>query len=144
MGLKIYLAAPWAHRGDTQIAALQIEAAGHTITEPWWTHTESEDHDELVRQATRDIEGIAKADFVIVLQLAVSEAKATETGIAMMLAKPIVVVDPNWSKPGYKNLFHYLLTVVPTMDEALVKASEFEQALARLVTEYQAKLDAEK
>ena len=146
--MNIYLAAPWANRIEAVTAADAIEAAGHTITEPWWTHLESEDYDELVRQATKDIEGIAKADFVIVLQLAQSEGKACETGIAMMMTKPIIIVNANGHKATFAerggNLFHHLLTVVPTLNEALAKAAEFEQAIARLIAEYQAKLDAEK
>ena len=142
--MKIYLAAPWPHRGDAATAALAIEAAGHTITEPWWTHPECDDHDELVRQAMKDIEGVAAADFVIVLQLAQSEGKAAETGMAMMMAKPIVIVNPNWVAATYQerggNLFHHLLTVVPTLEEALVKVVEFEQAFAKMIAEYQAKL----
>lgn len=136
MGLRIYLAAPWANRNDAAAEGRKIEARGHTITEPWWNHPESTDREELVRQAQRDIEGIVAADFVIVLQLALSEGKAVETGIAMALMKPIVVVNPS-GQPA--NLFQNGLHSVATLTEALDLASEYEAML----WEYSAKVEAE-
>lgn len=114
--MNIYLAAPWANRDDAREAARHITEAGYDIMEAWWNHSESHDHDELVNQAYSDVAGIVRADTLIVLQLATSEGKAVETGIAIAQGIPVIVVGKR------ANLFHHLdgaVTVVETLGEAL-------------------------
>jgi nucleoside 2-deoxyribosyltransferase len=111
--MKIYVAAPWVARETAGLVASQLEQRGHVITERWWDHHDvgvypgpayGEDLAELRAQADRDIAGVESADVVVVLQLAKSEGKAVEQGIAIALGIPIVVYSP-LNERGH--LFHY-------------------------------------
>lgn len=112
--MRIYLAAPWDHRDETRVFAKVLKQAGHVITEPWWEHhnvgaypyeAKGSDLDELVNQAWKDYAGVLTAQRVVVLQLAKSEGKAIETGLAIAHKIPICVYTPEGL---YGNLFHYL------------------------------------
>ena len=126
--MRVYLAAPWDHRGDAAVFAAVLEERGHKITEKWWLHPDvgaypheakGKDLDELINQAWRDFAGVITAERLVVLQLAKSEGKAVETGIALRERIPICVYTPEGL---YGNLFHYLPEVkkVRTMEEVLV------------------------
>lgn len=93
----------------------------------WWLHEEitaypneafGEDLLELQTQARSDILGVQDAGQVIILQLAQSEGKAVEMGIALSYRIPIMVVSPN-GKRG--NLFQYLpqIQFVKSIEEAI-------------------------
>lgn len=111
--MNVYIAAPWVHRDDAREAAKIIDAAGHIVTEAWWDHVdvgqkfdgsdETAITDELARQAALDIIGVMNADVVVVLNLAKSEGKAVEQGIALTLGVPIIGVGQMGS-----NVFQYL------------------------------------
>ena len=112
--MNIYVAAPWAHREQAKTAADAFVAAGHTIAEEWWNHrdvgvyphsAEGEALAELQRQGIDDLTSLYQADVMVVLQLAISEGKAFEQGVAYNLDKPIIVISPNGDRG---NLFHYL------------------------------------
>src|SRR3954464_15266950 len=89
---KVYLAAPWTHRPDALAAAQQIEAAGHAITEHWWRHADVplDQRDEIRAQAQADVDGVLAADVLVLLNLAKSEGKAVEQGIALQRGIPII------------------------------------------------------
>ena len=108
--MRIYLAAPWLRRHEVPAVAAQLEAAGHTITERWWEHPDvnsggPDAHPELERQAFADFEGVVRADALVLLNLATSEGKAVETGVALALVKPVVVVGER------SNVFHHMPNV---------------------------------
>ncbi len=131
MGLRIYLAAPWANRDNARGFGERLEAAGFAITEKWWDQTPTDDHDELAVQATKDVMGVAQADLFIVLQLGQSEGKAVETGMAMAWAKPIIVVNPLGAPAvGSGNIFHHLLHVVRSFEEAMKITAKVQAAYA--------------
>lgn len=126
--MRIYIAAPWTHKTDAARVASLLETAGHTITKRWWEHCEvpgylTADHsndDELTEQALQDIDGVLTADVFVLLNYEKSEGKAVETGIALAVGIPIIVVG------GRSNLFHYLdvtLATEATLDRAIIEAA---------------------
>lgn len=122
--MKLYLAAPWKDRASIAEIAGKLEAQGHSITKKWW---EVEDVPEgtakapevLRQQAQDDMDGVVRADLVLVINTAKSEGKATEQGIALALNKPILIVGKRGEFSA--NVFHYMLNYnwVETVDEAL-------------------------
>lgn len=125
--MRVYLAAPWVAQDEAKLFAEAITGAGHKITEPWWNHPDvgvyphaahGKDLDELIKQAWRDWDGVLIADRVVVLQLAKSEGKAFETGLAMANRIPVCIYQPEGL---YGHLFQYLPAVkkVHTIGEVL-------------------------
>lgn len=121
--MKIYIAAPWKHRGQVPGIAAKIEAAGHTITWRWWTIEnvpESERTVENLRhQAINDVQGVKDADLVLLINSERSEGKSLEQGIAVADNKPIIAVGTRGEFS--QNVFHYLTNYrwVTSVDEAL-------------------------
>jgi nucleoside 2-deoxyribosyltransferase len=109
--LRVYIAAPWTHKAEVAAAAALFEAAGHVITKKWWLHREVPGYlkagiskaqvKELRQQVGEDMEGVARADAFVLLNLGPSEGKAVETGLAIELGVPLFLVGPK------TNLFHY-------------------------------------
>jgi nucleoside 2-deoxyribosyltransferase len=125
-GRHVYIAAPWTEREAAKQAASLLEAAGYTVTEPWWEHPVVDvehlsDHtEELRNQASKDWQGVRRADALLLLNLKASEGKAVEQGLALAAGIPIVAVG----QPGvpYPNVFHFLPHYywVGSVEEALV------------------------
>lgn len=119
--MKVYIAAPWVDRHLVPAIADQFEAAGHEVTERWWLHPDvngylgAEDNPELEDQAMKDFMGVVEADAFVVLNTGKSEGKAVETGIALTMCIPVVVIG------GKSHIFHYLPDVqfVETAAEAI-------------------------
>lgn len=137
--MRIYVAAPWINKAEAAAAAEAFEQAGFEITERWWLHPETTNHDELVAQAFKDVQGILDAQLMVVLQLGPSEGKAVETGIAMMAMVPVVVV--NSAGEGGRgigkaaNLFQVLLPIVDSVDAAISVAGDVEKQYAEMQAE---------
>lgn len=120
--MRVYLAAPWVDRVKASALATQIEEAGHTITHRWWdvedtpgTYPSNVDDPYYEDCAIDDFQGVVTADVVVVLNSCKSEGKAAETGIAIALLKPVVVIGVR------SHIFHYLPNVqmVESAEEAL-------------------------
>lgn len=99
--------------------AAQFEAAGHTLTERWWEHVDIPGYpnnvtaagfNALEDQSTLDYLGVVYADVLVVLNTERSEGKAVETGIAIALLKPIILVGSR------TNIFHFIPSVYPVRD----------------------------
>lgn len=86
---RIYLAAPWAQRHAAQIARTQLEAAGHTVPCRWLDVADGADS---VLEAQHDVEDLRACEVLVVLNLAMSEGKACETGMALALCMPVISV----------------------------------------------------
>ena len=122
--MKLYIAGPWKYRDEVRAAATLFKAASHTITEEWWDHLDIThnssilpiDREEMARQARADWAGVWGADQLIFLNLAYSEGKCVELGMALADKIPICAVG----EPGM-NAFHYLPEVVwvHTVEEAI-------------------------
>jgi nucleoside 2-deoxyribosyltransferase len=101
---KVYLAAPWTHRPDARAAAAVLERAGHTITERWWDCESLPATDaDLGRYAQADMDGVLAADVLVLLNLAKSEGKAVEQGIALQRGIPIIAIGADRT-----NVFQHL------------------------------------
>lgn len=124
--MKLYIAAPWVDRAALPEFARRAESDGHEITERWWEHrdvpnypnaTTHDEDEELRAQAVADWRGVRECDVFILVNSGKSEGKAVETGIALVLHKPIILV-------GFRsNLFHWLVKpqhIVATFNDALV------------------------
>lgn len=109
----IYLAAPWTHRFDARKARTELQRAGHTVPCRW---LEVADGADPVLEAQHDVQDLRAAEVLVVLNLAKSEGKACETGMALMLGIPVVSVYEG------ANIFLKLPHVhqVNTLAEALV------------------------
>lgn len=113
--MRLYIAAPWNNKDEARAAALLFEKAGHTITQKWWNEPPGADLDCSARA---DWKGVTTANVVIVLNIAKSEGKAVEQGIALQAGIPIVGVR------GRKqlNVFQHLtpeFTWLQTVEEAI-------------------------
>lgn len=120
--MRIYLAGPWTCREEVRQAACRFEAAGHTITEAWWSHRDVALQDpqrdiKLRQQAHHDVSGILTAQRFIFLNWASSEGKCVELGMALTLKTPILAVGMR----SLHNIFHYLpqITWVLTVEKAI-------------------------
>lgn len=121
--MRIYLAAPWVFKDEAARAGALLESAGHIITKKWWEHREvpgyihppDVSNDELMFQAAEDLAGVFNAQVMVLLNFAVSEGKAVETGLALAYGTPIIVVGVR------SNLFHYLpgVTFAKSIEEVI-------------------------
>jgi nucleoside 2-deoxyribosyltransferase len=101
--MKVYVAAPWENRESANEWASTLEAQGFEITRKWWEHEAGdEEFDVLREQAVADLDAVADADAVLVLQISRSEGKAAETGAAIAFGIPVIALL--FDKPG--NIFH--------------------------------------
>jgi nucleoside 2-deoxyribosyltransferase len=119
--VKIYIAAPWIKKQEAIAVGEQFKAAGHEITSRWFYH-EGDPNDSagvtatnerIQVQANEDIKDVLRADTLVVLNLAKSEGKAVETGIAIANNIPVVSVGPR------SNIFQALGKEVDTVEEAI-------------------------
>ena len=98
--MRLYIAAPWKYRDQARVAGEQATQRGHVITEKWWDHediTENstllpQDRKEMAKQAQADWDGVSSADAFIFLNLAYSEGKCVELGLALVNMLPIFAV----------------------------------------------------
>lgn len=105
--IKVYLAAPWVCRDAARGVAKDLEAAGYSITRPWWDMEAGwEEHDKLAHHAEEDVAAVVAADVMVVLDYAKSEGKSFEQGVAKMCGLHIIGVR----KDGVdnQNIFHHL------------------------------------
>jgi nucleoside 2-deoxyribosyltransferase len=100
---SIYVAGPWKHRDDVSAIAAQFEAAGFAISHRWWDFDGNDADSTYLREcAVKDVLGVMGSDVLVVVNAEMSEGKAVETGIAIALDKPIVIIGER------SNIFHHL------------------------------------
>ena len=114
----MYVAAPWLHKADALVAQTQFEAAGFEVVSHWIQyHGDGANDAELQAQAVEDYaEIVAKTNAFVILNLALSEGKAFEFGVAYRQKLPCVVVGSR-----ERNIFYHLPGVlqVETVEEAI-------------------------
>ena len=129
--LQVYLAAPWAHKHEAQRVVWWLKRHEISITSRWLDFVgDSTDPVVLRREATRDWEDLSRSDVLVLLNMALSEGKAVEQGLALAWGKPII------GMPGpAHNIFHHLpapaYTWVPTIDEVLKILRRHQETLDR-------------
>ncbi len=137
--MRLYIAAPWAHRDKAQAVALEFENNGHDITEKWWLHKDvgqgdmGKEPEEMASQAKADEIGVLNADHFIFLNLAYSEGKCVELGMALSEGTPILAIG----EPAM-NVFHYHPRVkwVETVEEALERIGRVKRIRTKAATAY--------
>lgn len=115
--MKLYVAGPWAHRSAAIQAAEYLASRGFEIVSRWLhEHEDTTSHPALQREALSDVADVRACDALVLLNLAKSDGKASELGMAYILGKPIIVVG---SSTG--NVFYHLpeVTVVDTLEQAI-------------------------
>lgn len=125
---RVYLAAPWVHKADAGIAKKALQDAGIEVVSGW---TEREDSpqetapEEMVRQAGYDYAEVQKANTLVILNLAKSEGKASEMGMALAYGHRVIVVGPRTG-----NIFYHLPQVeqVDSVQEAIFKLTGADYA----------------
>jgi nucleoside 2-deoxyribosyltransferase len=131
-GTRVYLAGPFASRPILALARTELQQIGWTVSSRWPDSTEDSDTDtsaEVQAQAAvADLEDIRQAsDLVVVftaqsvgLRPAVSGGRHVETGYALALRLPVIVVG----EP--ENVFHHLpqVTVVPDWHQAVLELAD--------------------
>jgi NTP pyrophosphatase (non-canonical NTP hydrolase)/nucleoside 2-deoxyribosyltransferase len=130
MAKKVYVASAWVTGNRAVEVKKQLEAAGIEVTSRWLERVDkpddasydySKDADYMNNHARleseKDIEDVRRADAVVVVNLAKSEGKAVETGMAIAWGIPVIVIGEK------TNTFHSLsspaMKVVATVEEAL-------------------------
>lgn len=130
--IRIYIAAPWAHKDKASELKKQFEAAGLEVTSRWMDlHLPKPnvaddggiayDEEVLRREAMEDIKDVLECDIYCVFNLEKSEGKAVELGLAIASFKGVVVVG----KP--LNVFQYLngMVRVMTAEEAIAACLDY-------------------
>ena len=129
--MKVYVAAPWVRKQDAIAAAGRLRGAGITVTSQWFDHGgdpndstgESVPDAEIRDQAIQDYNDVARADYVMVLNLEKSEGKAVETGFAIAMNKPFICVGPR------SNIFQVLgAGMFQSVEDAVAYLKGVEQA----------------
>jgi hypothetical protein len=95
MTYQFYIATTLTNAARARQVADQLEALGHTITYPWWTHGAVGHAGEarLAEVAVAELEGVRLADAVIVL-LPGGRGTHLEMGGALVAGKPVLL----WSE----------------------------------------------
>ena len=92
--MKFYVATTLTNAPRAALVAAQLEAAGHTITYPWWTHG-AIGHagvGALITVAQLELRGVLEADGLIVL-LPGKRGSHVELGAALGAGKPVIIFD---------------------------------------------------
>jgi nucleoside 2-deoxyribosyltransferase len=116
--MKVYVAAPWIHKEIAKNVQEFLISAGHVVTSKW---VDTPDHDQnacdtMQAEAIMDREDVRKAEVLVLLNLAKSEGKATEFGMALAWEKPCIIVG---KQEG--NVFYHLpgVQMAKDLDEVL-------------------------
>lgn len=113
----LYIAAPWARKAEALKVRQQIRDAGISVGSSWM-----DDPDLPYEQASsqedaeRDIDELQHSDALLFLNLEMSEGKATELGMALMLGIPIFCIGGK-----ARNVFLHLpsITHIGSVEEFL-------------------------
>ena len=102
---KVYVAAPFAYKGYAAQIANRIESQGDirfVVQSRWHDGVDYDDEALWEDEAHKDVSDVFDCDVMLVLNLAKSEGKAFEQGVAFTLGKPIIV----WGEKSH--VFHAL------------------------------------
>ena len=115
MSLKVYIAAPFVNKAQAVEARDKFVEAGLDVTSRWLgedlglttADLGKTEHDDVFQtRAAEDIEDILQSDVFVILNLGVSEGKATEMGFAYALGIPVILVGERTV-----NVFYHLPSV---------------------------------
>lgn len=105
--MSIYIAAPWVARDLARVFASHCADRGIVVTHPWWDYEgKFTETNKMAEFAQLDVDGVKRADMVVLLNTAKSEGKAVEQGLAIAWGKPIIAVGEIGEQS--MNIFHHL------------------------------------
>jgi nucleoside 2-deoxyribosyltransferase len=129
--VRVYLAASFSRQSEMRVIALRLEMAGVCVTSRWLHENQGMKHgnarEKFMREcAFTDLQDVRDADMLVrftddlipstIPSYLGTGARHFETGYALALGKPIVVVG------GRQNVFDFLPNVVHIKDaDALVR-----------------------
>lgn len=105
--MRFYLAGKYTAKKRLRVQRDMLEYRGHTSVSRWLEHNLDEDEvstDDLIREATFDLEDLVRAEVFLLDTLDVSETggREVELGYAKRLGCRVVVIGPR------RNIFHHL------------------------------------
>ena len=105
----MYVAGPYTRREECISVMHWLESQGHHVTSRWLREEMQINH----AAAQTDLDDVAAADVLLLLNLEKSEGKSVELGYALALGKQIVLVGAR------TNVFHHLdcVRVVERVEE---------------------------
>ena len=126
--MRLYIAAPWSEKEKAAKAAqVALMEAGHEVTSRWIDRDPDPEPDysdgsKYRGEAINDIEDIINANMVVLLNPDTpSQGRHVETGIAVAMLKPVIVVGER------TNVFHHLRCPrVDTVEEAIAELKQWE------------------
>ena len=121
--MKIYVAAKFEEASRAHEVMAQLRAAGHIITHDWTGEAVGDRTGDVLesylrRCAEADINGVFEADLLLLLNHPAGKGIFVELGAALVLSKPVIVVD---RERAPNNIFFHMTECdhVRTIDEAL-------------------------
>jgi nucleoside 2-deoxyribosyltransferase len=109
---RFYISTSWLNRDKAQELAEKVELFGGEITFKWWEIEDTEDKDILKEVGLLDLEGVKKAETVIVL-LPGREGTHIEIGVSLACNKKTILYNPK----GILHPFYLLTTQVTTKEQ---------------------------
>lgn len=112
--MRVYLAAPWAHKAEAESAHAFMRQCGLQVVSTWTT--QDTDTAASLEHAQSDYAELQRANVLVLLNLCKSDGKATEMGYALAKGYRVIVVG---GREG--NIFYHLPQVehVPTLEHAI-------------------------
>ena len=124
--MKVFVSGKVGHEADTRYAINRLLGLGHDITFDWTQipHLKpyEENRLEASRAATLEIEGVRLADQLLLLLDDRGVGMYVELGVALSLRKPVIAVSTGPLRSMF--LFHPLVTIVSTIDQAIAALDE--------------------
>lgn len=116
--MNIYIASKFENVYEVALLAADLEAVGHRITYKWWelpqdkhastTPWEGPEADELHCKAKAEVDGVIRADVLVLIPQPNMRGAWTEFGIAVGTCVPVIVLDNQHARGC---IFERLLTV---------------------------------
>ena len=92
--MNVYVAAKFEEKDLAKRAMEKLCQAGHVITYNWTLHDDTDDPEELAREARNDAAGVLSADLLVFFPHEQSKGGWFEAGIAWAKGIPIFIVSP--------------------------------------------------
>jgi nucleoside 2-deoxyribosyltransferase len=108
----IYIAAPFIKKYEARQVRQELRMAGFDTCSAWLDQPdEPYEVASNISRAMRDVEEVESCSVFLFLNLAMSEGKATELGMALMLGKPIFCIGGK-----ERNVFLHLPQITHVLD----------------------------
>ena len=125
--MNVYVATKWENKDGARAAMATMRAAGHTITHDWTAVEEAGAN--LAECAIDDVDGVERADVLLLIPHAGIKGAWVEMGVAIANFIPVLIIDNPWAR---KCIFEHLPGVVHVADveAAIAWLAEYQGQLA--------------